>query len=349
VPVTVTSHDVARLAGVSQPTVSRALRGDVRVAAPTRDRVRKAAAELGYVTSELGRSLATRSTHQIAMVTDLDNALYPTLVGPLHDRFAAHGLRMVLLAERGDDRATYEQMLNRSVDGVVLTTALVGSSVSQALLERGLPFVELNRLSGLDGADGVAADNYAGAVSVARLLVQEGHRRIGMLVGASQTSTGRDREAGFLDALAEAGISVPERWIVRGWFGHDDGRRGLQQVLASGRSRPTAVFCAGGDSVAIGAMNQAAVLGIAVPDDLAVVGFDDLDVAAWPPFQLTTVRVDFNAVAVAGADLLVRRLGGDRKRHPIELFPTELVVRRTHRRPGRRRASMSSETGARGE
>ena len=90
-----TSHDVARLAGVSQPTVSRALRGDPRVAEATRNKVLKVAADLGYVASELGRSLSTRSTRQIAMVADLRNALYPALVGPLHDRFAEHGLRMV--------------------------------------------------------------------------------------------------------------------------------------------------------------------------------------------------------------------------------------------------------------
>ena len=157
--MTTTSHDVARLAGVSQPTVSRALRGDPRVAEATRQKVLVAAAELGYVPSELGRSLATRSTHQIAMVADLRNALYPTLVEPLHDRFAEHGLRMVLLAERGDDRATYERVLDRSVDGVVLTTTLTGSSLSKGLLERGLPFVELNRLSGRRRVDGVTADN----------------------------------------------------------------------------------------------------------------------------------------------------------------------------------------------
>ena len=169
--MTATSHDVARLAGVSQPTVSRALRGDPRVAEATRDRVRQAAAELGYVPSELGRSLSTRSTRQIAMVADLRNALYPALVEPLHDRFAELGLRMVLLAERGDDRTTYERVLDRSVDGVVLTTTLHRSSLSRGLLERGVPVVELNRLSGCRGVDGITADNFAAGAGMARLLL----------------------------------------------------------------------------------------------------------------------------------------------------------------------------------
>jgi LacI family transcriptional regulator len=162
-PVTITSHDVARLAGVSQPTVSRALRGDPRVAETTRLKVAQAATELGYVPSELGRSLSTRLTRQVAMVADLSNALYPALVEPLHDRFAEHGLRMVLLAERGDDRAAYDRLLDRSVDGVVLTTTMIGSSLSKGLLDKGVPFVELNRLSGRRKADGITADNNGGA------------------------------------------------------------------------------------------------------------------------------------------------------------------------------------------
>lgn len=327
--VTVTSHDVARRAGVSQPTVSRALRGDPRVAEATRQKVLVAVAELGYVTSELGRSLRTRTTHQIAMVADLRNALYPTLVEPLHDRFAEHGLRMVLLAERGDDRATYEKLLDRSVDGVVLTTTLIGSSLSKGLLERGLPFVELNRLSGRRKVDGVAADNHAGAAAMARLLLEQGHRRVGAVFGPAVASTSRDREAGFRAALAEAGVALPEAAVAYGGFGYADGERGLAAIMAGPR-RPTAVFCAG-DLVAIGAMNEARRRGLAVPDDVAIAGFDDIDMAGWPSFDLTTTRADLHGMALAAADVLVERLGGDTSRPRIRIFPTTAVLRSTHR------------------
>ncbi len=326
--MSITSHDVARVAGVSQPTVSRALRGDPRVAETTRQRVLAAADELGYVASELGRSLSTRTTHQIAMVADLRNALYPSLVEPLHDRFAEHGLRMVLLAERGDDRRTYQRLLDRSVDGVVLTTTLVGSSLSKELLERGLPFVELNRLSGRRRTDGVTADNARGAAEVARLLVASGHRRIGAVLGTPTASTSRDREAGFRQALEAAGVELADGRIARGGFGHEDGERGFAQVM-SGRSKPSAVFCIG-DLVAIGALNQARRMGLSVPGDVAVVGFDDIEMAGWPSFELTTARIDLHAMATAAADLLVRRLGGDTGRPEIRTFPAELVLRRTH-------------------
>jgi LacI family transcriptional regulator len=325
-----TSHDVARLAGVSQPTVSRALRGDPRVAEATRQKVLLAAADLGYVTSELGRSLSTRSTRQVAMVADLRNALYPALVEPLHDRFVEHGLRMVLLAERGDDQATYERMLDRSVDGVVLTTTLIGSSLSEGLQARGLPFVELNRLSGRPDTDGVTADNRGGAAAIARMLLAEGHRRFGAVFGLNEASTSREREAGFRATLAEAGVDLPGNRTAHGGFGNDDGERGFAAIMA-GRRRPTAVFCVS-DQVALGALNQARRMGLAVPGDVAVVGFDDISMAAWPCFDLTTARVDLRGMAVAAADLLVGRVGGDQGPATTLVFPTELVLRGTHRR-----------------
>lgn len=324
----VTSHDVARRAGVSQPTVSRALRGDVRVAEDTRRRVLEAAAELGYVASELGRSLSTQRTRQVAMVADLDNPLYPALVGPLHDRFADQGLRMVLLAERGDDRVAYERVLDRSVDGVVLTTTLLGSSVSKALQERGLPFVELNRLSGLEGVDGVTADNRTGGAEVARLLLSLGHRRIAGLFGTAATSSGRDREDGFRAALAEAGVTIPDRLIRRGWFTYQDGERGFADLM-TGRWRPTAIFCIN-DMVAVGALNAATRAGLRVPDDVTVVGFDDLPIAAWPAFRLTTARVDLDEMARHAADILIDRIGGSDSPARTEQFPVEIVLRATH-------------------
>ena len=328
--MTATSHDVARLAGVSQPTVSRALRGETRVAEATRARVLQAAAELGYVTSELGRGLSTRSTRQVAMVADLQNALYPSLVQPLHDRFAEHGLRMVLLAERGDDQATYERVLDRSVDGVVLTTTLIGSSLSRGLLKRGVPFVELNRLSGRRRVHGVAADNQAGAMEVAGLLLAAGHRRIAAVLGDRDASTAREREAGFRAALAQAGVALPDHRVVHGGFGHDDGERGLAAVM-TGRHRPTAVFCVS-DLVAVGVLNQAQRMGLSVPDDVAVVGFDDIAMASWPCFDLTTARVDLTGMAVAAADILVERLGGATPPARTRVFPVELVLRGTHGR-----------------
>jgi LacI family transcriptional regulator, galactose operon repressor len=325
--VSVTSHDVARRAGVSQPTVSRALRGDGRIADATRSRIELAAAELGYVPSDLGRSLSTRSTRQIAMVADLENPLYPSLVGPLHDRFAEHGYRMVLLAERGDDQVTYARLLDRSVDAAVLTTSLLDSSLSKLLIERSLPFVELNRRSGLPGAISLTADNGRGAAACARLLVELGHRRIGAIFGPKTTSTARDRETGFRRALRRAGLTVAEEHVSRGTFAYEDGARGFAQLMGI-PAPPTAIFC-GNDMVAVGALNQALEMGVSVPRQVSIVGFDDLAIASWPCFQVTTVRVDLTSMAHAAADVIVAQLAGAPTAVAAK-YPTKLVLRRTH-------------------
>lgn len=325
--MSVTSLDVARLAGVSQPTVSRALRGDGRIADATRVRIEQVARELGYVPSEAGRTLSTRSTRQIAMVADLENPLYPILVGPLHDRFAEHGYRMVLLAERGDDQVTYARLLDKSVDAAVLTTSLLDSSLSRMLIDRQLPFVELNRRSGLPGAISLTADNVRGAASCAQLLVELGHRRIGAIFGPKQTSTARDREAGFRRALRRAGLTMDAEHVSRGRFVYDDGIRGLAALMNT-PAPPTAIFC-GSDMVAVGALNQALQMGVDVPGTVSIVGFDDLPIASWPCFQLTTVRVDLTSMARAAADAVVAQLSGA----PVAAaakYPTELVLRRTH-------------------
>ena len=326
----VTSHDVARLAGVSQPTVSRALRPDSQVSAGTRERVRRAAETLGYVPSELGRSLSTRSTRQIAMVADVDNPLYPQLVGPLHDAFAAQGYRMVLLAERNEEIGGDERLLDGSIDGAVLTTSQRNASLPAQLAERGVPFVQLNRVSDLVDADSVTADNAVGGRLVADLLVGLGHRDVGAVFGPKETSSAGERERGFRAGLRSGGVRLPAQRVVRGWFTYQVGFDGLATMLR-GTARPTAVFCSN-DIVAVGALNALSAAGLRAPDDVTIVGFDDLAIAAWPVFDLTTVRVDFEAMARRAAELLLERIA-DPGRLPVhERFPVALVERTTHRR-----------------
>ena len=322
----VTSHDVARLAGVSQATVSRALRDDIRVTADTKRRVREAARALGYVRSELGRGLSTRATRRIALVVELENALYQVLLAPIHDELLDRGYRMVLLAERGDG-ALAERLLDRSVDGAVLMTTRLTSSLPSQLAARELPFVFLNRIGGVVDAPSVTADNVGGSRAAAELLIGLGHTRIAAVVGPEDTSTARDREAGFRSALADAGVALPTRRVFRRDFDHESGRQGLDALLAAD-DPPTAVFCAN-DFIAVGVLNRAVERGISVPGDLAVVGFDDLDMAAWPAFNLTTVHNPVREMARRAAAVLVERLA-DPAAGGHDVYPTQLVLRRTH-------------------
>lgn len=323
----VTSHDVARLAGVSQATVSRALRGDARVTMDTRTRVREAAQALGYVRSELGRGLSTRATHRVALVAELRNTLYHQLMLPIHDALLERDYRMVLLAEHGDDAALHERLLDRSVDGAILMTTRLNSSLPFELARRNLPFVFLNRVGAFVDAPSVSADNIGGARTVAELLLGLGHTRIGAIVGPADTSTGRDREAGFRSALDNAGVVLPPALLVRRDYDEASGRLGLQELFATGKP-PTAVFCAN-DFIAIGVLNQAVEFGLSVPGDIAVVGFDDIDMAAWPAFELTTVRNPLMEMATRAAGRLVDLIEAPGS-IDHDVFPTRLVLRKTH-------------------
>ncbi|MCX2732670.1 LacI family DNA-binding transcriptional regulator [Saccharopolyspora sp. NFXS83] len=336
--MSITSHDVARFAGVSQATVSRALRGDPRVSEATQQRVRNAAEALNYVPSEAGRSLSTRSTRRIGvLVSDLANPFYPYLVGPLHDELEQRGYRMMLLTERSDDALATERLLDHSIDGAVLTTATSGSGLPDALRRKQVPFVFLNRVDGRDGADSAVVDNERGGQIVAGELAELGHRKVALLGGSTDTSSGRDREHGFVGGLADAGITLPATRIRRGPYDFDTGYRGLTELLDADPDL-TAVFC-GNDVVAIGAYNAALREGLRIPDDLTLIGFDDLPMASWEAFSLTTIRYDLPEMARAAARLLVERLSGEANRSARQVaFAPELVRRGTHAPPTLRRA-----------
>lgn len=326
----ITSHDVAKLAGVSQPTVSRALRDDPRVSLATREKIKRAAQALNYVPSEAGRTLSTRATHRVGViVTDMTNPFYPHVVAPLHDELQRLGYRMMLLTERSDEAVAEERLLDQSLDGVVLATATTDSRLPALLERRGMPFVFLNRDTGRPGDFASVVDNEGGGRLVAQELVGLGHRRIAGIFGAANTTTGRERELGFRLALADAGIGLPADRVVRGAFEYETGYAALPSLLKSAEP-PSAVFC-GNDVVAIGVLNAALAAGVKVPDDLTVIGFDDLPMAAWEVFRLTTVRHDLRELACQAARLLARRIAGEVDAEGERLvLPTEFVPRATH-------------------
>jgi LacI family transcriptional regulator len=338
--VSLTSHDVARAAGLSQSTVSRALRGDPRVAASTRERVPAAAASLGYTPNAMGRMLVEGSTRTIGMVvTDISNPFYPNLIAPLHDELADLGYRMALFTERlegdgADGSSRLEGLVDRGIDGAVLTTSTLEGSVPRELMRRGLPFVFLNRT--VDGipADAVTVDNALGASLVAAEVARLGHRRVATVFGPQNTTTGRDRERGFRAGLRAAGIALEDDAVRHGDYTVAAGQEAMRSLMDRS-PRPSVVVCFN-DLVAIGAMNTAAELGLRVPEDVSLTGWDDLPMASWEICQLTTVRQSMNEMARAAARLIVERVEGRAGPDPRHvLFDPQLVVRKTLGPPAR--------------
>jgi LacI family transcriptional regulator len=325
----VTSHDVARLAGVSQPTVSRALRGEPGVSEATTQRIRQAATQLGYVPMQSGRNLATRETRRIGIVAgELTNPFFSTLVGPLHTCLEKVGYRTILLTDDGDAALDIEPLIDGTLDGVLLTTSNLDTPLTYELQRRGVPFVQVGRE--VDGAvsDVCVFDNLGGARAVAELFAELGHSRIGAIHGPRETSTGRDRERGLREALAEAGLVIPRTRSARGSFDYDTGYEALGTLMA-GKSRPTAIFCAN-DVIALGALNAANRLGLDVPGELTIVGFDNIAMSGWDVFQLTTVTLDFHQMATTSCDLLLDRIRRPSAPFKREVIPVSLALRRTH-------------------
>ena len=328
-----TSHDVARIAGVSQPTVSRALRGDPRLSEETRLRVEAVARELHYVPSQRGRSLATRSTGQIGIVvSDLGNPFYLQVLDALHSELAASGLRMLVLTPDDDHRVPLERVVDGSLDGAILTTTQLHSTLPAELSRRGFPFVLLNREIDDAPGDVCVVDNRAGARLIAEELLGLGHRAIAAVFGPDTTSTGRDREAAFRQVLTDAGVDFPsERWR-RAPFDFDEGHRCALELLPS---RPTALFAAN-DILALGAYNALYAEGLRVPADITLIGFDDVKLASWEAFQLTTVSQDLDRMVKTSLELLLSRIAAEPDEH-LEprrvVLPARLVRRATHGPP----------------
>lgn len=326
-----TSHDVAKIAGVSQSTVSRALRGMPGIAPETIARVQEVARALSYVPSEAGRSLSTRQAKSIGVFTaELTNPFYPGLVEPVRNRLGRLGFRTILFTEP-DAAGAAENLPQGVVDGAIITTAHLGSPLPAALRARNIPFVLANRsVDGVD-CDRSTVDNVVGGRLAAEFLADLGHREVGAIFGPSDTSTGRDRELGFRLGLGERAVGMPDANIYRGQFSFENGYQGSLELLDR-PDRPTAVFCAN-DVVALGALNAARALGRHVGRDLTIIGFDDIAMASWELVDLTTVHYDVTAMAQTAADLMVDRIADPRAPFREVTLEPRIVTRGSHHRP----------------
>jgi LacI family transcriptional regulator len=324
----VTSFDVAKLAGVSQPTVSRALRNLPGTSPQTRERVLRAAQRLAYVPSDSARSLSTTRTRRIAVVSeDLTNPYYPELVEPLRRHLARHELRTVVVTDAEHRTVGPELLTDGSYDGVVLTTTLRDSTLPRDLTELGIPHVLTNRVLDHPESPSCSVDNAGGVREIAELLVGLGHRRIAMIHGPLTTSTGRERARGLVHHLRRGGGPVRRDHALRTTFGHDAGQAAAGELLD--RDEPPTAIVGGNDVIALGVLSAARVRGQRVPADLTVIGFDDIPMAGWPVVGLTTVRCDLEQLAATSVELLLAAMAGPTA--PVEhRIPVELVLRTTH-------------------
>jgi LacI family transcriptional regulator len=324
----ITSRDVARLAGVSQPTVSRALRDDPKVSEATKQRVREAAVALGYAPNAIGRALSVgRSTRVGLVVTDLENQFYAHVIAPMHHELERLGYELVLITESSESAPVAEHVTAHGLCGVVLATTTVESLVPVRLRDRGVPLVYFNRTSQSVQADSVTVDPENGVRELLRDAIGMGHRRIGAIFGPRNTSTGEQRENAVRAVLDEHGLALAHRDVRHGPFDFRTGHEGLRALLD--RSDPPTLVLCGNDVVALGALNAAAELGVVVPADVSIAGFDDLPTSSWALIRLSTVAYDLDEMSRDAARLIVARVEHPDAAPANPVYPTQYVARAT--------------------
>ena len=322
----VTSRDVAQLAGVSQATVSRAMSSSAKLSPDTIARVRAAMDTLGYVPHAGAQAMKNRRTNIIGVVVaELTNPFYSEVLDELSCELGLAGYRVVMWnAGGGSHTDALSAIRERAVDGVVFTTATEDSAELQAAVERDSPLVLINRtVEGLS-CDQVTSDNRAGGRAVAQHLLAHGRQRAAFIGGYEKASTSQDRSGGFLDEMAEHGHPVPEVWQLNGDFSHACSAE-ITSRLLRGTDPPHAVFCAN-DYMAFGALDALRSAGRSAAD-LWVVGYDDVEMAAWPSFGLTTVRQPSRTMAREAVRMLLARLTSPSLPPQRLQFPCRLVVR----------------------
>lgn len=304
----VTSVEVARLAGVSQSAVSRCFTSGASVSPDMRARVLDAARQLGYRPNAIARGLTTRRSGLVGVVMgDLDGPFQPYLFERLTRGLATLGKQPLLIRAEpaGNGRPVPLPALDYQVEAVVVTAGSVSPDTVEEIRATGTPLLLYGRAVPGDGVDSVCCDNAAGARLVADALVAAGHRRIAYLAGRASAFAERERGPAFVAGLARHGLAPVA--TGRGDYGYDSGYREALRLLA-GSPRPDALFC-GNDAMAFGALDAArTALGLRVPDDVSIVGFDDVPMAAWPSFDLATVRNPVDETVARLLTLLERRL-----------------------------------------
>ena len=305
----ITSMEVAKLAGVSQSAVSRVFTPGASSSKKTNELVRKAAAELGYRPNVLARSLITGKSRMIGLVVAyLDNYFYPEALELLSSALQKKGYHVLIFMsgnKEGDIADAVDEILDYQVDGIIAASVSMSSDLAKRCTSAGVPVVLFNRTQDDDRLSAVTSDNFQGGQKVARFLLAGGHKRIGYIAGWEGASTQRDREKGFTEELVRNGQELYAREV--GNFNSDEARQAARTMFSK-QNFPDAVFVAN-DAMAIAVIDVIRFeLGLKVPEQVSVVGYDDVTISSWPAYDLTTVRQPANRMVAETVSILIESI-----------------------------------------
>ncbi len=326
-----TMKDVAKLAGVSISTVSHVINKTRYVEPETREKVYQAIKTLGYRPNILASSLRKRVTNTIGLIiSNITNLFYPEVVRGVEDYLAKYNYNLILCNsdENVEKEKNYiEVLFSRRVDGLIITPSKSSETRENLDLfrEKNIPIVLVDRkIEGLE-EDVVLADNMEGTYEAISYLISLGHKKIGIITGPLDTTTGCERLEGYLKALEDKGLKKDDNLIYEGDFKEEGGYKGVEALLNISNP-PTAIFTSN-NLMALGALKKVTELGLKIPQDLSLISFDDMD---WFPYfspPLTAVYQPAYELGETAVKLLFERLKRGRKKRKEVRLPTKLIIR----------------------
>lgn len=326
-----TISDVAKMAGVSTTTVSHILNGTRYVSEELKERVEKAISTLGYRPNSLARGLRRGESKTIGLIVpDNSNPFFAEILRLIENIGYSRGYSVILCNSDSDTakEAAYTELLHeKQVDGIIFIATNNSAEHLEQLSRKGIPIVVVDRDISLENTDVILADNFQGGYEATRYLISLGHRRIACVGGSYRLLSGEERVNGYLKALAEARIPVDPAYLVHGDFRYKSGEQAMIELL-SRPVKPTAVFACN-DLMALGAMTALRNAHFALPNQMSLVGFDDISLTSMVSPSLTTVAQPVEDMAQLAIDLLINRIQNKTEEYPAKrvVLPTELVIR----------------------
>jgi DNA-binding LacI/PurR family transcriptional regulator len=322
-------HDIAETAQVAVSTVSRYLNGQLPLKPDTETRVLQAMEDLGYTRSARPtRTKTTRSGVIGLVVPQIGNTYFGRIADSVVIAAEAQGLAVLIVSTLNHSRKQLEYvelLADKDVAGLVYVGNYASNAALSGLIDAGMPVVVMDEaLTGAPPVDTVLVDDYAGAYQAVGHLTAQGHDRIAIVTGPASLNSVHERRRGWADALRRADIDPEAQIALTGQFSEDFGTGALSRLLAAPEP-PTAVFAAS-DTIALGMMTGARNLGIRIPEDLSIVGFDDSPGAGWVSPRLTTVRTPVDKMAASAVAALAERIDNPDRPPQMIITPVVLVV-----------------------
>lgn len=335
-----TIYDIAKRTGYSPTTVSKAFNNYSDVREKTRQEILRTAQEMGYLPNAHARTLTTKKSWTIGVLfvestgAGIRHPFFSAVIESFKQVAVAKGYALMFISKDvGGKRSGYlENCRIRGVDGVVVFLSDYEDPYFRELLESNIPTVVLDFNTALSHT--VCSDNMNGAMQAVEYLISLGHRRIAHISGGENTYPGKQRELGYRAAMEQHGLEVPEGYITEGAFFSLENGYGATQRLLELPQRPTAIF-ASGDLLALGAVMAAKDLGLSVPGDVSVMGYDDIELAGYVTPALTTVRQNTELLGTRAAELLLASMNDHHTVQEALVLPVEIIVRNSCAAPGK--------------